>query len=235
MRVSQAKELFRSLTATYFSGANVTLSRQSRVAKPGIPLVTITCGNVRRSVNSAHQMVDGIQIAHYPSRMSIQVDLFTHGLPVHDDETGEVVAYEDTAMDDMLAFVDFLDSQHTIEWCHNHDISVLPDGDVQDLTGLVNDNNYEFRSRLSVLFYFTQTAVGHAAVLQESSLQNRGPDQTASTTGKPSGSDQDVTDGTIAVVPEFGQTSSGGGSDELAGEVTGYFTEAEIKEEETDK
>ena len=33
------------------------------------------------------------------------------------------------------------------------------------------------------------------------------------------------------IVPEFEQTSSGGGTEELAKETTGYFTEAEIKEE----
>ena len=70
-----------------------------------------------------------------------------------------------------LAFADFLNSQYAIEWCHSHDVAISFDGDAQDLTGLVNDNNYEFRSRLPVLFYFTQKAVGYAAVLDESSIQ----------------------------------------------------------------
>ena len=34
MRVTEARELFRQLTAKYFAGATVTFSNQSRVAKP---------------------------------------------------------------------------------------------------------------------------------------------------------------------------------------------------------
>lgn len=245
MRVSQAKELFRALTQQYFAGAEVTFTRQSRVAKPKIPLVTITPGNVKRPLAPVYEEVDGVLVGHYLSRISMQVDLFTHGLPVIDDETGQTVAYENTAMDDMLAFADFLNSQHTVEWCHEHDVSILIDGDAQDLTGLVNDNNYEFRSRLAVLFFFTQKAVGHAATLTEGSIQYptgevdqqtggpiyapEEPKETDSSTGQFS-TDSD-SDG--IVVPVFEQTSSGGGTEELAKENTGYFTEVEIKEDKS--
>ena len=37
------------------------------------------------------------------------------------------------------------------------------------------------------------------------------------------------------VEPGFEQTSSGGGTEELAKERTGYFTEVEIKEEKADE
>ena len=207
MRVSQAKELFRSLTVRYFTGAEVTFTRQSRVAKPQLPLVTLTIGNVQRPLDPPCKWIDGEPVGYYPSRLSIQVDLFTHGAPVNDDETGETVAYENTAMDDMLAFADFLGSPYVVGWCHRNDTTVLIDGEIRDLTGLVNDNNYEFRAQMSVLFFFTQQTVGHAAVLSESSVQ-----------------EDDI-------IPKFEQTSSGGGSEDLAKETAGYFTSAEIKEE----
>lgn len=247
MRVSQAKELFRQLTKRYFADATVTFTRQSRVAKPKIPLITLTPGAVRRPAHPVYKVINGIEVAHYESRLSFQVDLFTHGSPVMDE--GEEVAREDTSMDDMLAFVDYLNSRSTIEWCHEHDVSVGIDGDVQDLTGVVNDNNYEFRSRLSVLFYFTQQAVGAAAVLTEDSLlypheeeSESGepvivytpdvPPETESVTGQPTGKDADVSDESVIVEPKFEPTPTGGGTQELADETTGYFTEAEIKEEE---
>lgn len=59
----------------------------------------------------------------YQSRLSMQVDLFTNGLPVVDDETGQTVAYENTAVDDMLA-LRILNSQDTIEWCRSHDVAI---------------------------------------------------------------------------------------------------------------
>lgn len=259
MRVSQAKELFRSLTSQYFTGAEVTFTRQSRAAKPKIPLVTITPGNVKRPLAPVYKEIDGRLVGHYLSRISFQVDLFTNGLPVIDEDTGQTVAYENTAMDDMLAFEDFLNSEYAIEWSHNNDVSISFDGDAQDLTGLVNDNNYEFRARLPVLFYFTQKVIGHAALHKEDSIEyptvkvdpdtgepvydpetgepiftttTEEPKDTESTSGIYTGTE--VTEeeaGTIVVEKHEPTSSGGGGSEELADMDTGYFVEAEIKED----
>lgn len=236
MRVSQAKELFRALTQEYFAGAWVTFSRQSRVAKPNVPLVSITPGNVNRPQNPSYENVGGEMLGYYPSRISMTVDLFTPGWEVVDEETGGTVAHENTAVDDMLAFADFLNSEHTINWCHENDVAIQFEGDVQDLTGLVNDTNYEFRSRLVVLLYFTQKVVGHAAVATEDSIKPVGslpPDPGVDGGGGEDqpGQDAPQPEGGIVIEPHYEQTSSGGGTEELATQTTGYFTEVEIKED----
>lgn len=245
MRTTEVKELFRDLTQGYFAGAWVTFSRQSRAAKPEIPLVSITPGNVKRPLNPAYENAGGEMLGYYPSRIQMTVDLFTRGKAVFDNETGQTVAYENTAVDDMLAFADFLNSPHTVEWSNVHDVTLLIEGDVQDLTGLVNDNNYEFRSRMIVMLYFTQRAVGYAAVATEESIQlvptdppvtpNLGEEDLGSSDlGDEGDSTPDSTKpkpGDTVIVPQFEQTSSGGGFEELAKETTGYFIGAEIKEE----
>ncbi len=241
MRALTAKELFRSLTKEYFAGANVVLANQSRTAKQKVPLVVLTPGNVQRPQSANYTLVDDELIGHYLSRLSITVDLFTNGSPVIDPDTGRTVSYEDSAVDDMLSFVDFLNSEHTVNWCHQNDVSILIDGDVQNLTGIVNDTSYEFRSRLTVLFYFTQKTVGASATLLESSLQyptgEKDPEtqdpiyspteqpETESKSGPWGKEDEPI------VVPKFAPTASGGGTEELAKEETGYFTEVELKEE----
>ena len=250
MRVSEAKKLFKDLTQEYFTGAWVTFSRQSRAAKPAIPLVSITPGNVNRPLNPTYENAGGEVLGYYPSRIPMTVDLFTHGKPVIDDETGQTVAYENTAVDDMAAFADFLNSTYAVNWSNDHDVTLLIEGGIQDLTGLVNDTNYEFRSRMVVMFYFTQKAVGFTAVAAEESVKPAPvepgkPGEPGTPPGGPGtgdegtpgegpgstpGSGKPGTGGNI-VVPEFEQTSSGGGSEELAKESTGYVTEAEIKEE----
>lgn len=252
MRVPEAKELFKDLVQSYFAGAWVTFSRQSRAAKPEIPLVSITPGNVKRPLNPAYENASGEVLGYYPSRIPMTVDLFTKGKPVIEEETGQTVAYENTAVDDMLAFADFLNSPHTVDWSNTHDITLLIDGDVQDLTGLVNDNNYEFRSRLVVMLYFTQRAVGYAAVATEESIKPGPGGSTVDpgTPGSPGGPDSPDAPGNpdnpedpgttggkkpsisdSVIEPVFEQTSSGGGTEELAKGPTGYFTEVEIKEE----
>lgn len=169
MRVSEVNRLFRELTEEFFASANVVFANQSRTAKSKIPLVTIRPGNVKRPHSPSYMMLDGVSVGYYQSRISFTVDLFTHGSPVYKGDT--IVAYENTALDDMLSYADFINSEHTVEWCRDKDVSILIEGDAQDLTGIVNDNNYEFRSRLTVLFYFTQKAVGSAAVWAEDSIQ----------------------------------------------------------------
>lgn len=251
MKVGQAKELFRSLVKKYFDGAQVVFANQSRTPMQEIPLVVITPGNVNRPTHPNYEVVDGVLVANYLSRFSLTVDLFSNGAPVIDEETGETVAYEDNAEDDLLAFADFLNSEYALAWSHKNDVSILIDGDVLSLTGVVNDTTYQYRARLTAQFYFTQKAVGHAAVLSETSVQYptgekdpesgepiytpSAPEDTESRTG-----DWDRIDGkkpvdNVIVKPEFTPTASGGGTEELANLETGYFTEAEIKEEKADE
>lgn len=243
----EARRLFRELVEEYFSEATVTLANQSRAAKPALALVTLSFGAVKRTLHPVKKVADGVEISSYPSRVTVQVDVFTHGAAVYHE--GELIGYEDSSTDDMSAFVDFLNSQYVLEWGQLHDVSVLVDGDIQCLTGVVNDNNYEYRSRITVQLYYTHRVTGRAAVLDEDSLlypheDEEGetvytpeePPETESTVGGPTGNDADISDEkTVVIEPHFEPTTSGGGSQKLADEETGYFTEAEITEEDKDK
>lgn len=244
MRVSQVKTLFRELTKQYFQGAMVIFSHQSRAAKTDLPLVTIQTGNVKRPHAPNYATIDGVLVGHYLSRIPVTVNLFTHGEPVLDDN-GSVVAYEDTALDDVLAYADFLNSPYVVEWCRKNDITILIDGDAQNLTGLLNETNYEFRAMLTVFVYFTQKAVGTSAVLSENSIlyptgnvsetgesvfSTETPLPTTTTTG-------DMVDEALErekkaiVTPVLEETSSGGGTEALANEEAGYFDNINLTEE----
>jgi hypothetical protein len=59
-------------------------------------------------------------------------------------------------MDEILCFADFINSQKTNDWCLANNIAFLTDTDAQDLTGVVNDTNYEYRARITINVYFTQ-------------------------------------------------------------------------------
>lgn len=167
MRLSEIKELIRSITKEYFEKATVVFSKESRAVKPQLPLITISTGNVKRTVYSAREWEDETLVDNYLSSFPIQFDLFTHGSPVVDDETGAIIAYENTAVDDMLSFADFLNSEYVNLIADENDIAILTDSGVIDLTGLVNDNNYEYRSQMSATVYFTHKAKGHTSVLSE--------------------------------------------------------------------
>lgn len=164
MRVKTAKELFRQITKVYFNEANVIFAQQSRVAKPKLNLVVITPGVIRRPYMANYGASKEELIGSYETRMSIIVDYFSKGTPITDASTDAVVAYDNTAMDEMIGFANYLNSKYVTDWCYMNDVAITIDDDAQDLTGIVNDNNYEYRARLSVQFYFTQRAVGQAAI-----------------------------------------------------------------------
>lgn len=241
MRVMEARELFRQLTVSYFSGAKVVFSHQSRSAKQQQPLVLLTTGNLNRPAAPNCYTVDGSTVGSYLSRLTITVDLFSNGAPVVDPETGRTVAYEDNALDDMLSFADFINSAYAVRWCHEHDVAIVIDGDVLNMTGLINDNNYEYRARMTVLFYFTQRMIDNAPSLSEESIVYPTGDpehpytpvepvETESATG---GLKTDYMEKMehAKIEPVYKPTASGGGSEELAQDSVGYFNEAEIKEE----
>ena len=167
-------------------------------------------------------------------------------------------------MDDILSYADYLNSHFVTEWGSLNDVAVLLDGDAQDLTGVINDNNYEYRARVNVMLYFTQMAIVRAAVADEDSIRypsyvrdpetgeierdeegnpvierdpetgeplytDKPPSETESTTGGTT--DADIIEQGAVVDPKFTQSSTGGGTEELASMEEGYFTEVEIKEE----
>lgn len=245
MRVSGVKTAFQRLVQLYFPKAMVAFAQQSRQPKGYVSpaLVLITPGIVKRPNNSVEEIIDGEIVQNYHSRISMTVDFFTKGSPLM-DENGNIFAYEDTATDELLSFVDFVGSRYTVAWCKKHDISIAVEGDVQPLTGIVNDTTYEFRSRVVFVIYFTQRAIGFAPVFSEDSIKyptgdfdefgnpifsTERPEDTESVAG----SSKDETGGLIDKVID-NTPSTGGRNEELANEDVGYFTHVEIIEEETE-
>lgn len=243
MKSHVAKDLFLELAKCYFQGATVVFGHQSRTPKADVPLVTISSGNVRRHSCPIQSVVDGYIVSSYQSRISVIVDLFTNGDPVR-DEVGAVVAFANNAIDDMISFVNFLNSDYVIHWCHQNDLSISVDGDVQDLTGLVNDTTYDYRSRLNLFLSYTQSAVGSSAVLAERSVlypnENGEIDIEGVNYSEKPAVDRDSLvppcgglgiedpsveiDNNRIVRPVIDLTNSGGGSQHLAESEFGYFS-----------
>lgn len=159
MNVNEVRKAILELAQLYFKGATVTLARQSRIAKQGVPLVTIYTGVVNRPLYPPTQIIDGVPVSYYPSSVTVQIDLFTKGRKV-DTEEGSTPIMENTAVDDLAAFVSFLNSEYVVQYCNKKDISIVVPNAVQDLTGLIDDTNYEYRAMVEVTVNFTTRAIG---------------------------------------------------------------------------
>lgn len=243
MRLSEVQDLFYDLISKYFAGANIVYARQDRIAKPKSPLVLLTYGNVTRPDMPNYMLVDGVNVGQYQSSVLLDIDLFTHGAPMALPGVDEVLTYRDSAVEDMSAFEDFLNSEYCVEWSDIHSISYLREGEIQNLSGLINETSYEFRARMTLRIYFVSLAVEHSGVLGEKSIYYPtgvmedgeevfapvAPVRKISTTGNFGSPEEEREKRAVVVRPEkFEPTPSGGGTQELADLETGYYTEAEI-------
>lgn len=224
MDIKGVKEAMLELTKYYFQNATVMFGQQSHIAKQGKTLVKLYTGVVTRPLNPPTKIIDGRPVSFYPSTVPVQIDLFTMGQK-KELAHGFTPVMENTAADDMLSFVDFLNSEVAVQYCHQKDIAIVVPNTVQDLTGLINDTSYEYRAMIEVMVYFTSTAVGYSGTLSENSITHKD----VSTGEVVSGGDIQAEGAVLS--PEMVETPSGGGNEEVLEVEQGYFSNVKINEQ----
>lgn len=215
MDIRGVKAAMLELTQFYFKNATVIHGRQNHIAKQGKPLVTLHTGVVTRPLNPPVEIIDGRPVSFYPSSVSIQIDLFTMGQK-KELAYGFTPVMENTAADDMMLFVNFLNSEMATQYCHQKNIAIVVPNTVQDLTGLISDTSYEYRAMIEVTVYFTSVAVGYSGTLSENSIVRAGSNNL---------NDRDV------LTPELLKTPSGGGNEDVIANETSYFSNVKINEQ----
>lgn len=232
MKVSELKAAIKELTQFYFVKADVSFTKQSFKTKPAEPLVTISVGSVSRPMNPPVKIIDGRPVSFYPASVPVQIDLFTQGRRV-EVKPGYTPIVENTAEDDLLGFVSFLNSEYAVNWCHARDIAILVPNTVTDLTDIINDTNYQFRAMVEVTVNFTMEAIGYTGTLDPMSVEHTASETNPEPGHKPGekyrGGDIQADDVT-SLDPEINTTPSGGGNVDLVKEETGYFSNVEIND-----
>lgn len=249
MTFSEARGHIKNIVKKYFVGATVDFSKRSSSVMPQSPFVRITPGTPVRDQFPVERVVNDRLVKYYQTRMPVQIDLFTNGVEGEPDENG-FVQMEDTAVDDLTDFLNYLESAYVLHWCDRIDAAFIVNGGVQPLTGLVTDTDYQFRAMVELTFCFVHKAVGYAGIQGEASIQHPSeigpgsPSQPGETSppGQPSVTPPDKGDGSepgytvpddaengVVVEPEYTPTPSGGRSEELVSTETGYFTKVKIE------
>ena len=239
MTQRELKQKLYDLTGEYFNALKIQgniVWGMTKPVNPNSPMVALTTGPINRNERRNRLYFDGIVVDRWPSKTMLQVDLFTKGAPTS-DAPNVTAAYENTAVNDLTDFVNFLHSVYADHWSFLNDISLNVYG-VQDLTAITNDTSWAYRAMVEIEVGFTQTAVGFTASNFEDGVPyhdngrpmfdgegyaldrdgNRipapplpiGPD------GRP-------------VFPQYELTHSGGGSQELADQRLGWFEDVEIE------
>lgn len=259
MTGSEARNHLKNITKKYFTGATVGFANQSSKVRAKVPFVCLTPGTPARDSFPTQRIVDDRLVSYYQTRLPVQIDLFTNGAEGEAGDNG-FVAMEDTSVDDLTDFVDYLESWYVTDWCHRIGAAIIINGGVQPLTGLVTDTDYEYRAMVEITFCYVHKAVGYTGIQGESSIQHPSeaatpPPESTEKPGEPAqpgepsvtpipkgdGSEpgyvvpEDTEEG-VTVKPVYEPTASGGGSQELVENTeTGYFTRVNIdyKKEES--
>lgn len=233
MDTKEARGLMLDLLSKFFSGASVKHSKQPNTVKPKPPLVSLTTVSVKRPLNPTQKVIDGTIVSYYPTKMALQIDLYTKGAPV-EQRPGFIAPAVNTALSDLIEFANFAASEYAVNWCHQHDVSIVLTGEAHDTSELINDTNYQFRATMELAMNFTQKAVGYTAMLAPSSIKHSSdPGGTPGTSDTPVIPDTDPDEAEdVYIEPVFTPSASGGVSEELAKETLGYFTSAEITNKE---
>lgn len=173
MTFSEARVNIKNIVKKYFAAANVGYSKRSSSVTPQGPFVRITTGTPVRDLFPVERMANDRLVKYYQTRLPVQIDLFTNGEEGEPDENG-FVQMEDTAVDDLTDFLDYLESHYVQHWCDRINASFTVNGDVQPLTGLVTDTDYQFRAMVELTFCFVHKAVGYAGIQGEDSIKHPG-------------------------------------------------------------
>ena len=184
-------------------------------AKKTKPLVTMRFGTAHTTTFPVEKVLDGELCSCYPSTAKLEVQLFTDGALLPNG------ARENTAVGDLTDYVNYMRSEMVTQRLSKDYISILPAGDVQDVTAIINDSSYEYRAMVEFDLSYTTIAVGFAGILDESSIKVDEPDPEQPGEVLPP-----------HIEPEWTPTPSGGRTAEIAEKETGYFTKVEITEKE---
>jgi len=233
MTQSKLKRIIHELVETYFKAATVTWGMIKTVS-PNVPHILLNMSDITRPYQPITQNINGVSCYCYPSKTTLQIDLYTKGIK-RGGGVGIRSAYENTAVSDLTDFVNFLNSEYVSDWSEVHDVSVLANN-VTDLTAVINETTWDYRAMVEVEIGFTQTAVGHAAIMYENGIpyhSNGVPmfdgegyelDRNGNRLPKPP---LPLNPDGVPIYPEFQPSPSGGGTQTLAEKSTGWFEQVE--------
>ena len=159
MTVFEARDILRSIVAVYFGDGHVFFA-ESKMAKRPEPYITVKLDTPGRDL-FAGKVVDDKGYQRQSRRVvaRAEINLYTKGRNIA--KGNRQAAYANTALNDMTLFLDFLESDEGIEEMNRQNIVILPNGQIRDLSALLNEGSqYQYRALLECDVSFTTTSYG---------------------------------------------------------------------------
>lgn len=167
MTITELHKVLHEIIAEYFPNTPVIWAEQRKLVKPSGTFITLKLRNLTATQHSIKVTENDVPMSYKPFKMMLELQLFTHGGEETLTVDGETVTISvNTALNDIADLTNFLTSEYADAFYTKHDISLRPEGEAKDVTGLV-DTVYEYRAMQEYIVEFTQSLNGRAGITRE--------------------------------------------------------------------
>lgn len=164
MTIEELKDVLCEIIGTYFPTIDIVWAEQRKLVKPSGTFIQLKLRNSGASLFSIKGTGTDALCGYKPSKTMLEVQLFTHGaIRTSIIDGQEVRESVNTALNDITELTNFLTSEYADEFYEKYDICVRPEGDAQDVSGLV-DTTYEYRAMQEYVIDYMQTVKGKANI-----------------------------------------------------------------------
>ena len=159
MTAESLRQTLLTIVRMYFGSANVIWGwgNYTKLSKPLVMLSLRTC------VKSTHPIVkvkEGVAYNSYPSTAKLDVNLITRGKEETTPQNFTAV-YDNTAASDLEEFCLFVESAKVSYICDENNITILQDGNVTDVTALIDGIEQEYRAMVSFTIDYMNEVSGN--------------------------------------------------------------------------
>lgn len=168
MNLGEVKQLIYEMVVRYHPGAMVVWEKTKGVT-PMPPYITLGYSHLERSLFPLSD--DENEHKYYNYTFNFEINLYTVGKKINGDGTG-VVAYENTAVEDLEEFVRFLDSRAITDELSIKEVTIILASPIRDLSELIGDTKFNYRSMAEFTVAYTGLADGEYGVSGSLSVPN---------------------------------------------------------------
>lgn len=167
MNFNDVRGVLYDAVEMFFKGATVMWSEQINT-KPALPYITLKTGGINKTT---FPIKDEDGNRYYPCSTIMEINLYTKGKPVTVEEnvTGN---YANTAVSDLMDFFKFLESDNMVDYLADKGIDIMLTPPVRDLTELLNESRYRYRSMAEATVSWSEDAGGDYGIIGMPSIPN---------------------------------------------------------------
>lgn len=167
MNIGDVKQFLYDLTAMYHPNAKIAWTKTGGV-KPKAPFISLSYSNLGRD---QFPVVNDEGDNYYNYSMTFEINLYTVGKAVNDGE-GKTLYHENTAVEDLDEFIRFLDSPSISDLSAERNVTIVFNPPVRDLSELIGDAKFNYRSMAEFTVLFTDKASGAYGVANKTTVPN---------------------------------------------------------------